>query len=489
MVQHPHILLANWRKFGLFMLLAFFIWQLGAPQARATTWDICQAGGCDFSDIQTAVNDPQVKNNDILTFPTNREIYAPFTVTNKTLTIQGNNTIIDATSMGVSAVTINNGSETVTISNFTVQGGSSSIGAGILLDSGNLVLTSSTVISNTASSSGGALYVASSGSVVTLTSVNMESNTAGANGGAIYNNGTINAQTLTLADNDATDGAGLYNNGTATVETLSTIQRNEASNDGGGVFNTLNGNLTLNNDDVSTNLAVNGAAVFNEGILNTNGTDFGSGNVASQTGGGLYNSGTATLVNSAVVQNEGATGAGIYNSGTLTATNSTLSRNDGANGAGLYNNGGTATLNNVTIHLTIGTSLFANNGTVTVGNSILSSVSGQVTCGKSGSGALQSNGYNLAKDQSCTFLTAAGDLQGLDPGLIGINSPAGGAAYHAPKLTSPVIDAGNPAEIGSNSTACLAADQRGLARPQSNRCDIGAVEIVVYRQFVSIVLK
>jgi hypothetical protein len=82
-----------------------------------------------------------------------------------------------------------------------------------------------------------------------------------------------------------------------------------------------------------------------------------------------------------------------------------------------------------------------------------------------------------------------GDRQGLNPDLNGITSPVDGAAYHSPKLTSPVIDAGNPAVPGSGGTACLANDQRGLARPQSKRCDIGAVEIVVYRLYTPLVIK
>jgi hypothetical protein len=52
-----------------------------------------------------------------------------------------------------------------------------------------------------------------------------------------------------------------------------------------------------------------------------------------------------------------------------------------------------------------------------------------------------------------------------------------------------VIDVGNPADVGSSSTACLASDQRGLARPQSRQCDIGAVEIVVYRVYTPLVIK
>jgi hypothetical protein len=81
-----------------------------------------------------------------------------------------------------------------------------------------------------------------------------------------------------------------------------------------------------------------------------------SGNRASSSGGGIYNSGTATLVNSIVSGNQAADssdsyGGGIYNdSGTVTLTNSTVIGNstsgEHAYGAGIYNLAGTVTLTN-----------------------------------------------------------------------------------------------------------------------------------------------
>ncbi|WP_420628354.1 choice-of-anchor Q domain-containing protein [Candidatus Leptofilum sp.] len=481
----------SWLTFCLSLFVALLVGQLGVQPSKAggNVWTVCQSAppdDCDFDDINTAVNNASVMDGDILTFPVNRETYAPININNKEITLQGNNTEIDAADAGT-AVTITNGSKTATFNDFTIQNGNSSNGAGILLNSGNLTLTDVSFNGNDATNDGGALYVSSSGSSVNLTDVTMQTNTAVASGGAIYNNGTLTADNLSLTDNEAVEGGGIYNNGTVMLNNQTAVQRNMVTQSGGGIYNDSGGDVTITDSDVSSNEAVNGAAVYNEGTLQVTNSNLGSSNIAMQAGGGLFNSGQATLLNSAVVQNDGATGAGIYNEGTLTATNSTFSRNEGANGAGLYNQSDTATLNNVTIHLTIGTSIFANGGTVNVGNTIISSVSGNAACG--GSGNFNSNGYNLANDQSCTFLTATGDLQGLDPDLNGINSPADSAAYHAPKLTSPVIDAGNPAAPGSNSTACLATDQRGLERPQSTRCDIGAVEIEIFRLYVPAVLK
>ncbi|MAT96079.1 MAG: hypothetical protein CL608_02965 [Anaerolineaceae bacterium] len=480
-----------WLKVCLF--LSLFIWQLGVEPVRADIHTICQSG-CDFDSIQTAVNDSNVTDGDILSFTTARETYDAFTITNKTLTFQGNDTEINANDSGA-VITIVNGSKTVSFEDFRILNGSSSDGGGIHLTSGNLTLTNVLLNSNDAADQGGSLYIGNSNSTVTLDGVTISGGTA-VLGGAIYNNGTLNASNLTLTDNNATNGGGLYNDGAATLNEQSAVQRNTAAESGGGLFNADGATLTLLNSDVANNDAANGAGIANIGTLQTTNINIGSLNVAIQAGGGIHNTGQATLLNSTVVQNQADTGAGIYNEGTLTANNSTFSRNAGpgnqhnGNGPGLYNQSGTAVLNNVTIHLTVGTSIFANGGTVEVGNTIISSAlgtSGLTVCG--GGGNFISNGYNLASDQSCAFLTETGDIQGINPDLNGITSPAEGAAYHSPKLTSPVIDAGNPADPGSGGNACLASDQRGLERPQSKRCDIGAVEIVVYRVFTPLVIK
>jgi hypothetical protein len=479
----------TWLKFFLFLFLSLIVWQSGIQSARAAIWTVCKTGGCDFNSIQAAVSSASVMNNDTLEFTVNKEIFLETVTINKSLTFMGQTTTINAQNGGT-AVTIT-GSPTVIMQNMIIQNGNvNGNGGGIRLSAGYLTLTNVSFNGNNVSGSGlgGALYVASGGSTVTLTDVTMQLNTA-VSGGGIYNNGNLNADNLTLTDNDATNGAGFYNNGDAVLDVGTAVQRNgdATTQSGGGIFNASGATLTILDSDLSNNDADDGAGVFNEGTLQVTDSNLGSSNVAINAGGGLYNSGQATLTNSAVVQNDGVSGAGIYNEGTLTANNCTLSRNEGANGAGLYNMSGNATFNNVTIHLTMGTSIFANGGTVTVGNTIISSVSGQSAC--SGGGTAVSNGYNLASDQSCSFLTAAGDLQGIDPDLNGLVSPAEGAAFHSPSLISPAVDMGNPATPGSGGSACLASDQRGVARPLAWQCDIGAVEIVVLRHYLPLVSK
>ena len=495
--KYPHRV--GWLKFCLFLLLFLVVWQSRVQSTQAATLQICLSG-CPYSIIQDAINDAD--NGDVLEFTTNKEIFLEtISINNKSLTFMGQTTTINAQDGGT-AVTIS-GSPTVTMHNMIIQNGNveDGNGAGIRLNGGDLTLTDVTLNSNdvtgngSGSGLGGALYIANSSSEVSLSEVTIQTGTA-VSGGAIYNVGVLTADNLTLLDNAAVNGAGIFNNGTALLSDLSAARRNDATEAGGGFFNASGADLTLINAELSSNTASDGAGIYNAGILQLTETNIGSGNDAAATGGGLYNNSTgqATLSSSAVFQNEGDSGAGIYNAGTLTATNTTISRNVGPdnqpsiNGPGLYNESGTATLNNVTIHLTIGTSIFANGGTVTVGNTIISSITGESACG--GGGTFSSSGYNLSSDLSCSFLSETkGDIQGVDPDLNGITSPSDSTAFHSPKLSSAVIDAGNPATPNPGGVACLTNDQRGLSRPQSRQCDIGAVEIVVYRIYVPLATK
>ena len=70
-------------------------------------------------------------------------------------------------------------------------------------------------------------------------------------------------------------------------------------------------------------------------------------------GGGIANSGTLNVSNSAFSDNSsafvyGEGGGGIYNAGSLMVNNSTFSDNSAAEGGGIYNSGGSATVSNST---------------------------------------------------------------------------------------------------------------------------------------------
>ena len=107
--------------------------------------------------------------------------------------------------------------------------------------------------------------------------------------------------------------------------------------------------------------------------------------------------------------------------------------------------------------------------TVTMSNNIV---------GNNGSGGTQcffltliDEGYNIVEDGSC--ISAPTSFSG-DPLLGPLTDNGGPTLTHALLPGSPAIDA-----ITDAAACTLAADQRGVARPQGSACDIGAVEEIV----------
>jgi hypothetical protein len=138
-----------------------------------------------------------------------------------------------------------------------------------------------------------------------------------------------------------------------------TIQEGGSLNPGAGILN--DGSTTLTNATVQNNeTTVSGGAIANNGGLRVVGSTIsGSGlNIGSVLGGGLYNTGQATLSQTVVTGNAGHSGGGIANSGQLTLSGSAVTSNTALDcvachgagyGGGLYNTGGTATLISTTV--------------------------------------------------------------------------------------------------------------------------------------------
>lgn len=263
-----------------------------------------------------------------------------------------------------------------------------------------------------------------------------------------------------------------------------TIRHGNVVGSGGGIFNS--GALTLVNSTIRDNngrepgISVGG--IFNSGgtVTLTNSTI--SNNTAAQGCGGIFNTfaGTTMITNSTISGNGGIFGGGIcIFDGEVTLTNSTVSGNVSTfRGGGIFAQGGTL--------LRISNSTISGNSSPFTGGGIFSSAATQLVntiiannpsggdC--SGGGVnLTSLGHNLDSDGTCN-LTDPTDLPNTDP-LLGPLQDNGGSTFtHALLPSSPAIDAGNPATPGSGGNACEAADQRRVPRLQA--CDIGAFELV-----------
>ena len=244
---------------------------------------------------------------------------------------------------------------------------------------------------------------------------------------------------------------------TAVVERF-TIENGEGDS-AGGIWN--DGQLTLLDSTVRDNLD--------------------SGDWTSE-GGGIRNSDQGTLIvnNSTISGNESSSGAGIFNAwGTIIVNNSTISGNSARGfGGGINNLGGAAYLNNVTITDNIDDDNVAGGihneggGSVYIQNSIIAKNNGD---GPDCNGSLTSSGYNLIGNASgCSLSPADGDLTGMDPKLASLADNGGPTATHALQFGSAATNTGNPGGCKDHLTNPLDLDQRGFGRVQ--RCDIGAFE-------------
>ncbi len=184
----------------------------------------------------------------------------------------------------------------------------------------------------------------------------------------------------------STTAGAIENRGDLTI-TNTTVTGNRAWQQGGGIYNTGAGNLTLTDSHVDGNTVLTedsemgttyaihgtsytttpsdggygGALLNNGGTVTVSNTTF-DGNVSKYAGGGIYNpSGSMTLDSSPVTNNVSdytsythdstawAFGGGIFNSGTLSFSNADISGNTTADLGGGFaiSSTGNATLTNV----------------------------------------------------------------------------------------------------------------------------------------------
>jgi hypothetical protein len=247
---------------------------------------------------------------------------------------------------------------------------------------------------------------------------------------------------------------------------------NTSTGNGGGIFNS--GTLTLSNTALSANTAASfGGAIFNQGTLAViNSTLSGANN--SGAGGGIFNGGTMTVTNSTVSGNASAAGGGIFNSATLWLTNSTFSGNNASGGGGGINNsGGTLTMNNSTVSGNTAGSLgggIVNISTLTLTNNI---VAGNTTTGDLG------DDCDDCGNPSSNLISQPGAI--INPLLAPLGSYGGPTQTMLPLPGSPTICAGSAALNPG-----LLYDQRGFPRlnttyngyipPDAPCLDLGAVQ-------------
>ena len=376
---------------------------------------------------------------------------------------------------------------TLMLNNLTLSNGYASgadggaIANGSADGGGTLIINASRLLNNRAGGSGGAIV---SYGPLTINNSLLEGNQA-LNGGALYPRWSGAQTTIVnsvLRDNRATDtidgwgGAILAWDGAPVAIESSAIYGNSARY-GGGIYNFANSVLTLGSDTLLHN---NAATIVGGGLYNAgtawliNATLSGN---SAYGGGGLFNDrpdSMASLTNVTLSENSASAGGGLYNNlGTATLTNVTLSENSASAGGGLYNNLGTATLTNVTLSgnsaAVSGGGIYRNDGVVQVMSTIVANSPFGGNC----VGGSTNNGFNLSSDNTCGFGVGRDSV---DVMLNPLADNGGPTQTHMPQPGSPAID--------TVATGCPPpfTDQRGGTRSMdgdgdgSARCDAGAVE-------------
>ncbi|MDH5677552.1 MAG: right-handed parallel beta-helix repeat-containing protein [Nitrospinota bacterium] len=368
----------------------------------------------------------------------------------------------------------------LTLTGSTVNGNQAAVGAGIM-NAAAATIVNSVITGNTATDAGGGII---SYFVYTdITGSTISGNQAQTGGGINADSGPVTITNSVISNNTATDwGGGINGSSGAITITGSTISQNTSIRGAGGVY-TTNGSLDISNSTIDQNRVTPGAIWGGGGIYAsmsavsiTDSTI--SGNSVLAIGGGVYNTGgNVTFTNSTLNGNSAsASGGGLFNgAGSVAVINSTISGNSSAvSGGGIYNDAlANLALTNVTTTANTGGGVADNGGTTILSNTIIANQATGADC----AGTFTSSGYNIDSDSSCG-LGGAGDQPGASLiGMGGLANNGGPTKTHAIGPISVAIDKGS----------CVKAkDQRGIARPQGPKCDIGAYEANYYTLTVTV---
>jgi predicted outer membrane repeat protein len=395
-----------------------------ATTYNVTTTDEHDDGVCD-SDC--SLNDAiDMANNDsvdsIINLPAGTYKIGQFDILNDgSFTITGAgaaNTILDASETTDQFIRIVP-TEVVTITGVTIENANAGDESCAAIDEGPsaaLTLDQDVFNNNNSIEDGGAICVQETKGTTSLSvdHTTFTANHADRNGGAIWADFATN---VTIAD--------------STFGSSSVAQGNSAGNWGGAIEDF--GVLSITNSTFSHNSSDTDQDGVGQGAVDINGDlSFAASRGASPRGN---IGGSAELLND-----------------TITDNNLVDGHLDGAGAAGGLTVGA---FGRATVHNTI---LFGN-----------TAPSGQANCSIGEQGAtLTSAGHNIEGATDCGF-TAAGDQQNTNP-QVGTLADNGG-----PTLTEAITNSSAAFDKGDNS-GCPATDQRGVARPQSAACDVGAFE-------------
>lgn len=335
-------------------------------------------------------------------------------VIDKTLTINGNNAIIErSANSGTPQFRIFKvlSAGNLTLNSITVRNGYGYGQGGGIDNAGTLTINNSTITGNlvpwVSIGTGYGAGIYNSGTV-TVTNTTFSNNIAQTGGGALGNFNTATITSSTFSNNTASnsDGGAIFNTSALTI-TGTTFSSNRAvAGVGGGIADRGSGAITVNSCNFANNQAGQGGAIYmNSAALDIMDSSF-TGNSATGHAGAIYNYyGSVTILSSVFTSNTASgRGGAIYNansqptpalSGKLTVSETSFSVNAGLFGGAIYNNGDSVSLFASTLSnnhaFAAGGAIFNSPVTTAVMTISNSTLTGNTSSGDSG--AVYTNGH------------------------------------------------------------------------------------------------
>lgn len=194
---------------------------------------------------------------------------------------------------------------------------------------------------------------------------------------------------------------------------------------------------------------------------------------------GIYNWGQGTLnvTNSTFTSDINSYGFGIINYGSATVTNSTFSGSQGYYGGIANEESGNLNITNSTFAYNTSYGVYSSGGSVTLRNTLLANNSDS-DCFLVSNAPLTAKGNNFDSDGTCPGTVTQINAP------IGVLKDNGGPTWTIkPELGNGARDTGDNficlASVGAPNYGAGGQDQRGVNRPQSTNCDVGAFEVRV----------
>lgn len=269
----------------------------------------------------------------------------------------------------------------------------------------------------------------------------------------IRDSSNVTISGVTIEDGEAQLGGGIrIRVGSSLDLTQVVIENSDASVAGGGIYN--QGNLTIIDSRIVGNRSDgDGAGVYSDGLLDILRSSVES-NRSDTLGGGIFVAGgTANLINVTVSGNDASIrGGGIYNRGSSRLTHNTVTNNTAPLGGGVAGEA----------------------GTIQFEYSIIADNAGSTGDDLQGTG-LVSLGFNLIGSSNNVTGLIANDLRDIASGLAALTDNGGFSRTHAFATYSAAVDA------AVSSTSMI--DGRGQSRPSDGDgngtfiADIGAFEL------------